>query len=158
MNSPLLRAHLDDRGLSRALLEMWIPHLAVDTVWLVDVQPPLDVRTRTELLPVVPLSAVDLAAVAAEPRGESARVLVAFGSVEALRIAAGLGFGPTRLTINHHRPGADSRRVAPEVELDAPALDGLVELEELGFSFEIQPNPHVTPRPWSPCSEREANR
>lgn len=149
MTHTSVRVHIDDRGASRQLADMWIPHLAVDVVWLVGAPPPED-QPAPLGVPIVELSAVDAVAVAAEIQEEDRRVLAVFTSPVHLETAAGLGLPPCRATLTHLTPDGETRRLAHEIEVDQGMHDAFATLEARGFTFEIQPLPNVTPRAWSP--------
>lgn len=152
MNATPMRIHIDDRGASRQLVDMWLPHLDVDVVWLVGAPPPDDAPVSTSGVPFVELAASDVPAVAAEDRETALRVLVIFTTPAALDDAARLGLPPSRVTINRLRSDEAPYRIAHEVSLDDDTLDVLRSLEERGFTFEVQTLPNVTARPWLPSS------
>lgn len=149
MEQPSVRLHIDDRGVPRQLLDLWLPYLDVVAVWVVDAPTP-EPTDGSDFVPLIPLSATDVAAVASERALDPGRVLAVFGTAESLRTAAMLGLEAGRVTIHHLCPDGDRQRIAPGVELTEATVADLLELEDRGFSFEIQPNPHVTARRWSP--------
>lgn len=155
MGASSLRIHIDDRGVSRQLLDLWIPQLDIDAIWLVDEQPST-AEPPGDALPIAALSATDVAAVAAEQADDSRRALAVFTSCDALETAAMFGLPPGRVVLQRLVRDGDTHRVAVDIELDEEALRVLARLEARGFQFEIQSNPHVTSRKWSP--ERTRSR
>ncbi len=153
MSAPL-RFHLDDRGVSRALLDLWIPAVDPDVIWIIGGALPDDDMER-EIVPFIALSSLDVAAVAAEAGGDGLRVLAVFCSVEALKNAALMGLPAGRVTIGALGTEEADIRVAATVHLLADELAVLRSLEEREWSFEIQALPNVTPRPWKPSDEVE---
>ncbi len=145
---PTLRLHVDDRGVSRQLIDLWLPHFDADAVWIVGAELPDDVLERTDI-PFVAMSAIEVASVAIELAETAARALVVFASVDALYEAAQLGLPPARVTLQHLEESDETVRLGVSVHLRPAWTTNLSALEALGFSFEIKGMPSVTARPWS---------
>ena len=145
--------YLDDRGLHRSLTEQWTHAVAADVVWYVGSvdQGPDDDQAR-DVTPILPFSADELAALAREPSEEEASVMALFTSLDDLREAALLGLPAADVTILclSERPG--TIRLSAEVYIDESQREALAFLETRGFTFELQPLPNVTARPWSPAA------
>ena len=132
------------------MLDLWIPHVDPDVIWIVgpdEIQP--DAEREREVVPFVALSAADVAAVAAEENEEEILVLIVFCAADLLEQAASLGLPREPITIGHHVPDGAERRIAAEFSIDDDSLAAFRAVESLGFSLEIQPLPNVTARPWS---------
>lgn len=154
MSSPL-RAILDDRGVSRTLLDLWVPHVDADAVWVIGGDLP-DAELARDVVPFVELSPLDVAAVAAEAGGEGLRILAVFCSVSALRQAAVMGLAATRVTIAALGDGSQAHRLGASVHLNSEEYKELGAVAERGFTFDIQGLPNVTARAWRP-KEAEAS-
>ncbi|MFT6398448.1 MAG: mannose/fructose/N-acetylgalactosamine-specific phosphotransferase system component IIB [Bradymonadia bacterium] len=150
--TPRPRLHLDDRGVSRTLLELWIPAIDPDVIWIVGGDLPGD-ELRRGTVPFIGLSAVDAAAVAAEPGATDLRVLAVFCSIHALKEAAAMGLSPDKVTVSSLGDQERERRVAATLHLNADELTLARTLEERGWTFAIQSLPNVTPRCWRPSEE-----
>lgn len=134
---------LDERGISRPLLENWVPSFDPDVIWLVS-DSDIDDDLARETVPVLPLSPFEIGAALAEVPDAPARVLLVFTSVDLLASATRMGIAPTRVTLLHARgPG---ERQSSQVTLDAAALERLRALAGRGFEFVLQPLPNVTGR------------
>lgn len=147
-----LRLHLflDARGVSRSIAELWVPDLDADSVWFIGpAERAPDPDLARDLVPVMTLAPLEVAAVVAEPIAEERRVLAVFASLEALQDAAMAGLGPAEVTLLHMGDPEAGERVAADVHVDAEQRVALRFLERKGFSFSVQPIPNVTPRPWS---------
>lgn len=144
---------LDDRGLHRSLTDQWTHAVDADVVWFVGAidHGPDDDQAR-DVTPILPFSADELAALAREPSEEEVSVIALFATVDDLRDAAIVGLPPADVTILNLREGADTTRLSAEVHLTDAQREGLAFLEARGFTFELQPLPNVTARPWSPAA------
>lgn len=128
-----------------------MPALDADVVWFIGplADGPDDEQAR-ELVPVVPLSPMDVAAILAEPSDDESVVLVLFCTAEALRDAAMMGLPAAEVTIVALGGDDATTRLSAEVHVTAADIDALSLVEQRGFTFELQPLPNVTERPWSP--------
>ena len=155
MSTPF-RAILDDRGVSRALLDLWIPHVDADAVWVVGGELP-DADLARDIVPFVEMSPLDVAAVASEAGADDVRILAVFCSVHALKQASIMGLGATRVTITSLGNGTQDHRVGASVHVSAAELADLAATARRGFSFDIQGLPNVTARTWRPKLEDSNN-
>ena len=146
------RLILDDRGVSRALHELWLPHIDPDAIWVIGGELP-DHDLERDIVPFVMLSPLDVAAVAAEAGGGDLRILAVFCSTSALKQAAAMGLGPDKVTITSLNSEGGERRIAASVHVSETELSELADAERRGFSYEIQGLPNVTPRTWRPAAE-----
>lgn len=154
MNSgPRLKLHVDERGVTRQLVDLWLPHVDADVVWVVGAPIP-DEELERDAVPFVSLSAVDAATVCAEVSDDTPRALVVFASLDALHTAALMGLPPERVTLLHIASDESSTRLAADIHVSESQIALLAALEDLGFSFEIRPLPNVTARPWSATAAR----
>ena len=145
------RLHVDDRGVTRALVDHWLPQLDVDVVWLVGPSV-FDEELLRDVVPFIPLSALELATVVAEPPAEATRVLALFSSLLDLAEAAALGLGPDRVVIQHLGAQEGAERISAHVHLADGDLNAVRALQAAGFSFELQSLPIVTARAWAPLA------
>ena len=86
-----VRLHLfvDERGLARTLVDLWIPHLDADAAWIVGPSDrSLDPDLAREVVPILTLDPLEVAAVIAEQSASEQRVLAVFSSLDALQDAA----------------------------------------------------------------------
>lgn len=151
MSTPF-RAILDDRGVSRALLDMWIPHVDADAVWVIGGDLP-DADLARDVVPFVEMSPLDVSAVASEAGGDDVRILAVFCSVAALKQASVMGLTATRITITSLGDGTQAHRVGASVHVSKDELADLAAAARRGFSFDIQGLPNVTARSWRPKLE-----
>lgn len=147
MDDDHLWLHVNDRGISRQVEELWIPHLRIDVVWLSDsLDDDICSTGDGRLVPVMRTSPAGLAALYAEHQNEDRRALAIVGSLSEVLEAAAFGLSPLKITIV--ALGDDNaERVAPGVWLSDDDYEALSELEEMGFSTDVQILPNVTGRP-----------
>lgn len=142
----ILRIHINDRGLTRQIDELWAPQLRADVIWLSASEESQLISAYTErLIPVIEASPVELAALTAEQQNEGKRALAIFRSLEALVEAADFGLSPHRVNLVsiQSEPGT---RIAPGVWLAQTDIAHTHSLLNLGFEFMVQPLPNVTGR------------
>lgn len=143
---------IDDRGLSRAIRENWIPHISADLVWLTESSPDDEVDFANGIVPVLDLSPADIAALSIEEADAPGHILAIFDSLENLVEAAGYGLQPRRVTIvSHQTEGGE--RIAPSVAFSQRDLNYIRRLTAKGYRFYIQALPNVTARPWPSPSD-----
>ena len=147
-----VRLHLfvDERGLARTLVDLWIPHLDADAAWIVGPSDrSLDPELAREVVPILTLDPLEVAAVIAEQSASEQRVLAVFSSLDALQDAALGGLHAEEVTLLHVGSTDEGQRVAADIHIDDSRMAALSYLEKRGFTFTVQPIPNVTPRPWS---------
>lgn len=144
---------LDDRGIQRALVDLWMPALDADVVWFVGPMSdaPGDEQAR-DVVPVVPLSAMDVAAITAEPSEDDSVVLVLFCTTSDLQEAAMMGMPAGDVTLVALSGSDATTRLSAEVHVRTGDVAALAFVEQRGFTFALQPLPNVTERPWSPAA------
>lgn len=138
---------IDDRGLSRALEEIWIPHIGADLVWVTESAPDEEVELSNGTVPILEVSPADIAALSIEEADTQGRVFAVFDSLASLMEAATFGLQPHRVIVVSYRP-EDGDRVAPNVQFGPKDHSLISRLVAKGFTFFIQPIPNVTARPW----------
>ncbi len=150
--TPDLHVHVDGRGLSRPLIDNWLPDLHVDAVWVIGT--PADLPDEHDLdrcpVPVIVLSPHDLVAAALEPCDEPRGVLVVFSDLSAIAEAATLGFLPRRVVLTHVPPRDGSDRIAAGVELTEGDHEIVADLGGREVEFVVQSLPNVTARSLTP--------
>lgn len=155
--TPDLHVHVDGRGLSRPLIDNWLPTLHVDAVWLIGT--PADLPDESELdrcpVPVIVLSPHDLVAAALEPCSEPRGVMVVFPGLDGIADAATLGFLPRRVVLTHVPPRDGSQRIAAGVELTPGDHDIVSDLGGRDVEFVVQSLPNVTARSLTPRTPDE---
>lgn len=150
--APRLRLHLDDRGMSRQLLDLWLPHFGADAVWIVGAEIPDEDWVRAGV-PLVSLSVVEAAAAAQEHLGNKAQALVVFTSIADLADAADMGLPVSLVTLQHLAESEDTERLGASVHINRQDLATCAALRGSGFSFEIKSLPNITARVWHPSPE-----
>jgi mannose/fructose/N-acetylgalactosamine-specific phosphotransferase system component IIB len=142
----VLWIHINDRGLTRQMDELWVPQLRADVIWLSAADNSQVVSAYTErLIPIIEASPGEIAALAAEQHEEGRRALAVFRSLDALLEAADFGLPPQ--TVNFVALQSDpGTRIAPGVWLNQDDLEFARELHRLGFELIVQPLPNVTRR------------
>lgn len=142
-----LWVHVDDRGLSRVSEEIWTPYLDVDVIWTT-AELDEDEELLNGAVPVLELSAADVAALSSEMTQDAGRVLTLFASLDEVAEAAEFGLPPRRITVVHYL-SEDGVRVAPNVFLSTRDDAIIQSLVARGFGIVLQALPNVTGRPWS---------
>ncbi len=133
---------IDSRGLSRAIVEAWIPALEPDTVWLVS---PSELPDESGPVPVLRKSAEDIGtADVTSADNDDSSVLVVTTDVASLSGAHRHGLHPCLVKITCLESGG--QRFAPQVQLSDADRCGLIQLIEAGFRVEICALPNTTPR------------
>lgn len=145
---------IDDRGLSRALEEIWIPHIGADLVWLTENSPDEEVELSNGSVPILEVSPADIAALSIEEAETDGRIIAIFNSLSSLMEAVTFGLNARRVTIVAHS-SENGERVAPNVHFSPADHSLIARLAGRGISFYIQPIPNVTARPW-PSAETRA--
>lgn len=136
---------VDDRGLSRALLENWVPALDPDVIWFIGDSDP-DPELLHDIIPVVPMPAREAGSALVEMRATSQeiRIVALFESIEQLVCAAQFGLSAQRAVLVHIR--VQGERLSPQVMFGAEQAAQLNSLQQKGFEFYLQPLPKVTSR------------
>lgn len=136
---------VDDRGLSRALLENWVPAIDPDVTWFVGDTDP-DPELLHDIIPVVPMSAMELGSALAEFNASTneTRVVAIFESIDHLVRASQFGLAAQRAVLVNIRGNGD--RLSAQVTVSPEQAAQLKKLQEKGFEFNLQPLPNVTSR------------
>jgi hypothetical protein len=136
---------VDDRGLSRALLENWVPALDPDVIWFIGDSEP-DPDLLHDIIPVVPMSAREPGSALVELRATSQeiRIVAIFESIEHLVCAAQFGLTAQRAVLVNIR--AQGERLSAQVMINTEQASQLNSLQQRGFDFHLQPLPNVTSR------------
>lgn len=142
-----LWVHINDRGLTRQVDDLWVPHLRIDVIWLSASVDSRVLSAYTErLVPIIEASPVEIVALAAEQHNEGRRALAVFRSLEDLADAAAVGLRAqvVNLVSLQSEPG---KRIAPGVWLNEGDLAIAQQMITAGFEIIVQPLPNVTSRP-----------
>lgn len=142
-----LWVHINDRGLTRQLDDLWVPHLRIDVIWLTaSIDSEVSSAYTERLVPIIEASPVEIVALAAEQHNEGRRAIAVFRSLTDLAEAAAVGFTPqvVNLISLENEPG---KRIASSVWLNDDDLDIAQQLISAGFEIIVQPLPNVTSRP-----------
>jgi len=144
---------VDNRLLHGQVLETWIPRLGITAVVVADDEAaasPLAHAAMTLCMPpeldtrILPLAAVDFAALAAAP----GRAMVLLREVAGLTAAAARGLTPARaarLNLGNIHFSAGRRPVSPSVFLTEPEMAALTALGAAGFEVEARAIPQDAP-------------
>lgn len=144
-----IRFHLDDRGLSRPILEMWIPSTDADALWYIG-QDGTEVDQHSgDIVPMMVLSPMDVTAVMSERSAGGETVIALFESLEMLEEAIDFGLEPCRVTIHHLAPSDEKARASATVFLTDSEIKAIRRLTRMGFEFVAQPLPNTTGLPLS---------
>ncbi len=142
---------IDDRGLSRALLENWVPALDPDVIWFIgDSDPEPDLLH--DIVPVVPMSPLEPGAALAELRAlaNETRVVAIFESIDHLVRAVQFRLTPQRVILVNLR--GHGERLSAQVMVSPEQSSQLKNLQQKGFDFQLQPLPNVTSRGLRPVT------
>jgi len=144
-----LRYYVDVRGLSRAIVDQWLPHVDADAAWLITGSEPLGPLPDALSTPCIAMTPNDLAALVHESNTEDdLRVLVVFASIQSLERAADAGLPPARVTcIQLGDEEAERTRLGTGLHVSDVELELLRSIQARGFELLAQALPNVTPRP-----------
>ena len=136
---------IDDRGLSRALLENWVPALDPDVIWFVGDSEP-DPELLHDIIPVVPMSVREPGPALAELQAtaQETRIVAIFESVDHLLRASQFGLAAQRAVLVNIDSTGD--RLSAQVIVSQEQRVQLNQLQQKGFEFHLQPLPNVTSR------------
>lgn len=138
---------IDDRGLSRPILELWVPALNIDVIWTTGKTIEDEIDLNAEASPALELSPADIAALSSEFTDEQGHVLVVIDSLKSLQESIDFGLDIPEVTIVHHvKP--DGERIGPSATFASEDLKLVENMARGGLKFYIQPIPNVTARPW----------
>lgn len=138
---------IDDRGLSRPILEFWVPALSIDVIWTTGKTLDAEIDLNAEGSPALELSPADIAALSSEFTDEQGHVLVVIDSLAALQDAIDFGLEVPEVTIVHHVK-TNGERVGPSASFTREDIRQVEHMARRGLKFFIQPIPNVTARPW----------
>lgn len=138
---------IDDRGLSRPILELWVPALGIDVIWATGNALDDEIDLNAEVSPALELSPADIAALSAEFTEEKGHVLVVIDSLTSLQESIDFGLEIPEVTIVHHVK-TDGERIGPSASFTDEDLRLVEQMARGGLKFYIQPIPNVTARPW----------